>query len=113
MVEESELAAASEIIGKIDHGPKSRFGSTLAATYGPLALLLVVTIAFPPAWIAFWLLATIISLPRVCARIRFSDTNRHGEMTRCLDCGATLSETETTCPKCGWSYEAANSPEPR
>lgn len=30
-----------------------------------------------------------------------------GELTRCLSCGAAMSESDDVCPQCGWSYKAA------
>jgi uncharacterized paraquat-inducible protein A len=31
------------------------------------------------------------------------------ETTKCLKCGATISEDQTKCPECGWSWDAGNS----
>jgi len=28
------------------------------------------------------------------------------EPIQCLDCGATIPASQTSCPKCGWSYRA-------
>ena len=39
LVEESAFAAAAEIIGQIDHGKKSRLGSTLASAAGLFVFL--------------------------------------------------------------------------
>lgn len=57
LVEESQLAAAREIIGRTDHDRTSDLSLT------------------------------------------------QSETARCLSCDAIMAETETTCPKCGWSYE--------
>ena len=32
------------------------------------------------------------------------DTGRGGS-TRCLSCGTVLEPEETSCPKCGWTYD--------
>ena len=63
-------------------------------------------------WSRRGLLAAILFLPLAYSRIRFGEKNSHGEMTRCLGCGATFSDTETTCAKCGWSYQSDGSAEP-
>ena len=63
-VEESQLAAAREFIGRIDHGSTSALNLT------------------------------------------------RSETARCLACDAIMTEAETACPKCGWSYEPGGSAEP-
>lgn len=30
-----------------------------------------------------------------------------GDMTRCLSCGALMTEHDKVCTECGWSYESA------
>ena len=32
---------------------------------------------------------------------------RAAEPIQCLDCGATVTESKTRCPRCGWSYKQA------
>jgi hypothetical protein len=32
--------------------------------------------------------------------------SRAAETIQCLDCGAAIPESETRCPRCGWSYRA-------
>ena len=113
MVEESHLAVANEIIGQIDHSPKtkSKFRSTLAATYGLFALILVAGIAFPVATLVCYSLALTVGLPLAYARIRFGETRNQVGTTRCLACHAILSETQTACPSCGWTYGSGLPPE--
>ena len=111
LVEESDLAAAHEIIGQIDHGPKTKFGPTLVATYGLLGLFLVAGIAFPVATLVCYSLALIVGLPLAYARIRFGETRNQVGTTRCLACHGTMSETETACPSCGWTYGSGLPPE--
>ncbi len=64
MVEESQLAAAREIISRTDQGKSFDLSLT------------------------------------------------QSETARCLACDAIMAEAETTCPKCGWSYESDGSAEP-
>ena len=114
MVEESDLAAAYEVIGRIDHGPKTttKFGSTLAATGGLFALYLVAGVILPQTTLVCFSLALTAGLPIAYARIRFGEIRNQGDTTRCLACNATMSEAEATCAKCGWSYEPSGSAEP-
>ena len=34
------------------------------------------------------------------------------EVARCLACNAIMTEAESTCPECGWSFESDDSAEP-
>ena len=113
LVEESDLAAAYEVIGRIDHGPKSKpnFGSTLAAICGLFALYLVAGVILPQTTLVCFSLALTVGLPFAYARIRFGQTTNQGGTTRCLACHATMSETETACPSCGWTYGSGLPPE--
>ena len=111
MVEESHLAVASKIIGQIDHGPKSKFGSTVAATYGLFLLYLAAGIILPQITLVCFSLALTVGLPLAYARIRFGQTMNQGSTTCCLTCQATMSETETACPSCGWTYGSGLPPE--
>lgn len=111
MVEKSDLAAAYEIIGRIDHGPKSKVGSMLGAKFGLLFLLLFVGFsAHSLSAVVCSLLATIIWL-FACVRMRRRETTNQNGTTRCLTCHATMSETETVCPSCGWTYGSGLPPE--
>ena len=65
MVEESQLAAAREFIGRTDHDRTSDLSPT------------------------------------------------QSEAARCLACDAIMAEAETTCPKCGWSYQSDGSADSR
>ncbi len=85
MVEESQLAAAREIIGQTDHGEHSEPG--LKLTEPPFL------VAASAACLGIALASDAVAVPEQV------------ETTRCLACDAIMSETETTCPKCGWSYE--------
>ena len=109
LVEESQIAAAHQIIGQIDHGIKSKFGPTVVATYGLLVLLFVGFFAYPLAAIVCASLAALVGLPFVYARIRLGKQKQQCEATRCLACDAILPEAVMTCPKCGWSYEPDDS----
>lgn len=41
-----------------------------------------------------------------------SDDGRAEEPSRCLECGAAMSATETKCPSCGWTFQAEPEPVP-
>lgn len=89
MVEESQLAAAREIIDQTDHGEHSKPG--LKLTEPPF---LVVASA---ACLGIALVPAADAVPE------------QAETTRCLACDAIMAESETVCPVCGWSYEPVDS----
>lgn len=111
LVLESELNAAHEIISQIDPGPQTKFRSTMVLTYGPIALLLVGLVALPQtaskiAQIGLMLvvfLGPAIAYARRCFR---RSRNPEGSM-RCLACESVMAEAETSCPKCGWTFESS------
>lgn len=91
MVEESQLAAAREIIGQTGHGEHSKPG--LKLTESPFL------VAASAACLGIALAPDADAVPE------------QAEMTRCLACDAIMAESETTCPNCGWTYESAASAE--
>lgn len=111
LVEESHLAAATEIIGQIDHSQKSKLRLTLASTVGLLIIFLAAVGLLGPAVIVCVFLAAIVSLLIAYARIRSYYARNQGGTARCLACNATMSETESACQKCGWTYESSLSAE--
>lgn len=40
------------------------------------------------------------------------DEGRPEEPSRCLECGAVMSATETKCPSCGWTFQSESEPAP-
>lgn len=83
LVEESQLAAAREFISRTDHSASADLSLTFAEAAGiPLACLGIGLGELPDSGLA--------------------------ETTRCLACGTIMSETETVCPSCGWTYEAGS-----
>ena len=93
MVEESQLAAARAIIGQTDHSETTNLGlkpseTAVAMTAASLGLLGMFGAVLTPDGIA---------------------EPEPIEITRFLTCDAIMSESETACPKCGWSYEPDDS----
>lgn len=82
MVEESQLAAAREVIRQTDHRETTTSGLTPSET----------------ATAAFFGIAGAELAPGTIAEPESVET------TRCLACDAIMAEAESTCPNCGWSY---------
>lgn len=87
MVEESKLAAARAIISQTDHSERAnlRLKPHETAIAMGTASLGMLGVALAPNG---------IEEPELT------------EATRCLACDANMAEAETTCSKCGWSYES-------
>lgn len=81
LVEESQLAAAREMIGRTDRGMNSAPELTLSEA-------------------AF--------LPMACLGFGLGELpdSSEAESNRCLACDTIMSESESTCPNCGWTYES-------
>ncbi len=93
MVEESQLAAAREIISQTDHSDTASLGLTPSETATALTA-------------AFFGIAGVALAPGAIAE------PEQVESTRCLACAAIMAEAQSTCPKCGWSYESDGSADP-
>ncbi len=96
MVEESQLATARAIIGQTDHSERDLLGmkpheTAITMTAASLGLVGIALAALSP---------DAIAAPEPI------------ETTRCLACDAIMADSEVTCPKCGWSYESADSADP-
>lgn len=94
MVEESQLSAARAIISQTDHSERANLGlkpHETAIAMGA-ASLGILGVALAPDGIA---------------------EPESIETTRCLACGTIMAESETACPKCGWSYQSDDSAEPQ
>ncbi len=85
MVEESQFAAAQEIIRQTDHSETTTSGLKPSET----------AIALTGA---FFGIAGAALAPGTIAEPEPVET------TRCLGCDAIMAEAESTCPNCGWSY---------
>lgn len=84
LVAESQLATARDLLRRTDHHANT-----------PLELT--------PAELA--------GIPLACLGIGLGKLKDRdlGEPTRCLACNAIMAESESTCPNCGWTYEASSS----
>lgn len=84
LVEESQLAVARELISRTDHSANADLSLTLSEAAG---------------------------IPLACMGIGLGETKdqESAETNRCLACNTIMSESESTCPNCGWTYES-NSP---
>lgn len=94
MVDESQLAAARAVISQTDHSERAnlRLKSHETAIAMGAASLGILNVALAPDGTA---------------------EPESIETTRCLSCDAIMAESETACPKCGWSYEPVDSAEPQ
>lgn len=94
MVEDSNLATARAIIGQTDHSERANRGLKPHETASAMgaASLGILGVAIAPDGFA---------------------EPASTETIRCLACDAIMAESETACPKCGWSYESAASAEPQ
>lgn len=93
MVEESQLAAAREILSQTDHSETASVGLKPSET----AIALTA---------AFFGIAGCALAPGSVAE------QEQVESTRCLACDAIMADAESTCPKCGWSYSKTDGLEP-
>ncbi len=96
MVEESQLTAARAIIGQTDHGETTNIG-------------------LKPSETAVAMTAASLGWPGMFGAVLTPDGIAEPELiesTRCLACDAIMADSEVTCPKCGWSYESADSADP-
>lgn len=87
MVEESQLATAREIISQTDHSERANLKlkpQETAIAMGAATL----------GWLGVALTPDGIAVPEST------------ETTCCLACDAIMAESETACPKCGWSYQS-------
>ncbi len=95
LVEESQLAAARAIISQTDHSERDSLGlkpheTAITMTAASLGLVGIALAALAPGAVA---------------------EPEPIETTHCLACNAMIAESETACPKCGWTYESDDSAE--
>ena len=93
MVEESQRAAAREIISQTDRSETANLELT------PRETAIAMSAAF------FGLVGVAL------ASSPFAEPEAV-ETTRCLACDAIMAEAESTCSKCGWSYAKTDGLEP-
>lgn len=92
MVEESQLAAARTIISQTDHSERANLGLKPHET----------AIALGAA--SFGILGVALAPDGI-------EEPESPETTRCLACDAIMTESEATCPNCGWTYESDSATE--
>ena len=89
MVEESQLAAAREIISQTDKSDSSSVG-------------------LKPSETAIALSAAFVGIAGCALAPGTVDGPEITETTRCLACDTIMAEAESTCPACGWSYATSD-----
>lgn len=97
MVDESQLAAARALISQTDHSERAN-------------------LVLKPQETAIAMTAALFGIPGITVAALTSGEIAELEpieTTHCLACDEIMDEAEATCPKCGWSYEPDDSPEPR
>jgi hypothetical protein len=52
--------------------------------------------------------AELIAILREKQRARREASSDESEAGACLSCGAEMTEEQTTCPACGWSYSESD-----
>ena len=92
MVDESQLAQAQQVIGKINPGSDSESGLSLSEAIGLVPLMALVPVAT-----VFAVADYLVPEPKPV----------EVEQTTCLACGAEMSDAEASCSQCGWTYESA------
>ncbi|TXT21929.1 MAG: hypothetical protein FD138_3916 [Planctomycetota bacterium] len=90
MVPESQLEAAREVIRQTDKSARTGTRSS------------------PRDTVAAAVLGIVGIDPYAESELQPDDA----ETTHCLACDAIMSESEETCPKCGWSYSQTDGLEP-
>lgn len=96
MVPDSLRESAREIIRQTDHSEQTTVGLTSGETATSVAAAML-------GWVGVGLAA---------ASSVQTEPREQPETTRCLACDAIMSESEETCPKCGWSYSQTDGLEP-
>ncbi len=89
MVDECHLAQAREIIGIINPHSDAKSGLSLSEVIGIVPLAPFATL---------FAVADYLVPPSKPVEV---------EQTCCLVCGAEISDVETKCSQCGWTYESA------
>lgn len=94
MVPDSQLGVAREIIRQTDHSEQTDGRLTPTETAATVAGAML-------GWVFLWGVSDSPCEP-----------SEQAETTHCLACHAVMSESEETCPKCGWSYSQTDGLEP-